>query len=98
MMRIGKTWLMFYLVMGLLGCGPREMMVDFKSGIQRTRVDEINGTIGSYVIKAPQLKASNLYLIGLAVTVSWDCAHDYYEKHPDVAGILPADSYSSYEK
>ena len=96
MRKIGEICLMFSLIMGLLGCGPREIMVDFKSGIQRPRIDEIIGVIGSYVIKAPQLKVSNLYLIGLAVTVSWDCAHDYYEKHPDVAGILPADSYSLF--
>jgi len=93
MIRIGGIWRMASLIMGLSGCGPRDLMVDFKPGIQRPRVDEINATVGSYVIKAPELKASNLYLIGLAVTVSWDCAHNYYERHPDVAGVLSADSY-----
>lgn len=89
----------FLVISGLCasvtGCGPREIVVDFKDGVLRDRVDTINAQIGSVVIEPPQLKNSKLYLIGLSPIVTWDTAASFYEAQPEVAGVLPALSYSA---
>lgn len=53
----------------------------------------INSQIGAFVIDPPQLKSSLLYLIGLPVFVSFDAASGFYTSQPEVAGVLPANSY-----
>jgi hypothetical protein len=80
----------------LSGCGPREIIVDFKQGTTPARVDAINLQIGAFVINPPQLKSSLLYLIGLPPIVSWDAAAAFYESRPEVAGVLPANSYQLF--
>jgi hypothetical protein len=82
------------LCVSIIGCGPREIAVDFKKGVMRDRVDTINAQIGSVVIDPPVLKSSNLYLMGLSFAVTWDAAASFYEAQPEVAGVLPALSYS----
>ena len=78
----------------LVGCGPREIVVSFLPEITHDQVVEINKEINSTILEEPALAVTNIYLIGISATMSFNQAADFYRKRPEVRSAqAPMDIY-----
>lgn len=78
----------------LIGCGPREIVVSFLPEITRDQVVEVNKEIGSTILEEPALAVTNIYLIEICTTMTFNQAADFYRKRPEVRSAqAPMDIY-----